>query len=112
MRLPRLAAAGCLILLIESGCASVREIEVPLAETTLMVTRSGDVVNLQWASQNSLDYIVWYTDQRGARSTWKALPGSERIRGTGAPIAIRDQPPRGQNRYYRVQAIPAAAGQH
>ncbi len=107
MRLPCLAAAGCLSLLLASGCASVREEETPLAETTLMVTRAGDVVNLQWASQRGFDYVVWYTDQRGARSAWKALPGSEQIRGTGAAIAIRDQPPRGQNRYYRVQAVPA-----
>ena len=90
----------------------MREVEAPLAETTMIVTRSGDTVNLQWASQPNMDYLVWYTDQRGTRGTWKILPGSERIRGTGKPVVIRDLPPRGQNRYYRVQAVPAASAPH
>jgi hypothetical protein len=106
----RLAAVGCLlaVLLAGGGCATIREIEEPLADTTMMVTRAGDETSLGWASQIGTNYTIWYADRRDARAVWKPLPGAERVRGTGSTITFRDRVPTGKNRYYRLQAQPAA----
>jgi hypothetical protein len=91
-----------------SGCATVREEQKPLAETTMMVTRAGDATTMTWTAQPAVDYVIWYADRRDAQARWNVLPGAERLRGQG-PMTWRDQVPSGRLRYYRLQAVPQAA---
>ena len=65
-----------------SGCATVREEQKPLAETTMMVTRAGDATTMTWTAQPAVDYVIWYADRRDAQARWTVLPGAERLHGT------------------------------
>lgn len=91
------------------GCATIREEEKPLAETTMGITRAGDDVTLSWASQPDLAYCIWYTERREAKSRWNILPGAEQVRGNGQTLILRDRVPTGQTRFYRIQTIPLSA---
>ena len=104
----RAVAGSAVVLWAAAGCLTVREIEKPAADTTLMVIRTEQVVTLQWQAEAGVDYVVWYADQRGARAMWKTLPGAERVVGQGDRVTLRDQVPSGVNRYYRLQAAPRA----
>lgn len=89
------------------GCATVREEQKPLAETTMVVTRAGETTTLMWTAQPAVDYVIWYADRRDAKARWNVLPGAERLSGQG-PMTWRDQIPSGRLRYYRLQAVPRA----
>lgn len=107
-------ALGCVLLLaglwgLATGCATVREEQRPLADTTLTVTRAGEDMTLGWTALPDVDYVIWYADRRDAQARWQVLPGAERITGRGRPVIWRDRVSAGQNRYYRLQAVPAAA---
>ena len=104
----RALAAGSLLCLA-AGCATVREEQKPVADTTLMVTRAGEAMTLGWKALPDVDYVIWYADRRDAQARWKVLPGAERIAGRGQHVTWRDRVPTGQNRYYRLQAVPASA---
>lgn len=91
-----------------AGCRTVREIEEPLAETTLIVTRAGDATTLRWNSRRGVTYLVLYADRREAKARWRPLPGAERVRGTGETITLTDRIPASQVRYYRVQMAPGS----
>ena len=102
-----LLTAG-LVLLGTAACTTIREEQQPLADTTLIVTRAGEDTTLGWTAQPRTDYVIWYAERRDAQTRWKVLPGAERLRGQGA-MTWRDRVPTGQTRYYRLQAVPAAA---
>lgn len=103
------ALAALSVLALVAGCATVREEQKPVADTTLMVTRAGEDLTLSWMAQPQVDYVVWYADRRDAQARWKVLPGAERVPGRGQTVTWRDRVPTGQNRYYRLQAVPASA---
>jgi uncharacterized protein YceK len=69
------AYAGCrpsaaLAAILLCGCATVREEQKPLAETTMMVTRAGDSTTMTWTAQPAVDYVIWYADRRDAQARW------------------------------------------
>lgn len=93
-----LALAGVL------GCKTVREELRPVRETTLTVARSGGEVTLSWIGLRGMYYSVMYSESRGARATWMALPGAVNIPAlaSGEPIIVHDRLAATQQRYYRL----------
>jgi len=74
----------------------------PRSETTLVVTRSGESVQLSWKSDIGKIYDVLYTEKLGGKTEWKVLPGAGNIRGTGDATTFTDSIASGVNRYYRL----------
>ena len=99
-------AAAFLCVLIPAFCGCVhQEISskgAPAGQTTLTVTRSGEVVQLSWKSEVGKIYDVLYADKLGGRTEWKVLSGAGRLRGTGGELTFTDSITGGANRYYRL----------
>lgn len=93
-----LAAWGALA----TGCAT-REIVKPAAQTTLVVTRAGDRVQMQWQSARGATYTVIYSTALGSGARWQPLPQASRLKGTGELMQVEDRPPPGRPRYYDIQ---------
>jgi hypothetical protein len=87
-----------------AGCKTVREELRPVRETTLTVARSGGEVSLSWIGIRGMYYSVMYTESRGARAKWIALPDAVNIPAlvSGEPIIVHDRLGAGQPRYYRL----------
>ncbi len=98
----------CLTALGPSGCGAlrVREVEEPLNETVLMVSRGAGEAVLSWQTRPGYRYVVLHADSRSAVGKWNPLPGAEMIAGTGASVTVRDPVPEGRSRYYRLEVIP------
>lgn len=87
----------------------VQEEQEPVSETTLMVTRSGGDATLSWQTRPGFEYVLLYSDTRGARSAWYAVPGAERVVGTGSMVTRTDRAPAGGMRYYRLKLLKAGS---
>jgi len=87
--------------LLLAGC--VTSVETPVAETVLMVSKSGHTATLRWESAPNAVYTVLYAPKRSAGVRWQPLPGFERVRGTGRTITITDKIPPRQSRHYRLR---------
>jgi len=101
---------SAILLLALAGCVSTIVPTEPLAEATLIVTRSGEDVVLQWASDPGVYYTVFYNDSASAGRLWMPLAGAERLQGTGGDIRISDRVAAGVQRRYRLNvetAVPA-----
>ena len=97
-----------ILMLALAGCVSTIVPAEPLAESVLIVTRSGEDVFLQWASVPGFYYTVLYTDSASAGRRWWPLAGASRRRGTGEDIKISDRVANGRQRRYRLQVdVPA-----
>ncbi len=90
-----------------SGCATVREVDKPISDVVLMVSRGSDEAVLSWNSRRGERYTVLFSDSRAAGARWQPLPGAELVYGTGAPITLRDAVPGNRPRYYRLEVQPA-----
>lgn len=84
----------------------VREVEEPLNETVLMVSRGANEAVLSWQTRPGYRYVVLHAESRSAASKWTPLPGAEMIAGTGKTATVRDVVPAGQSRFYRLEVIP------
>jgi hypothetical protein len=84
--------------------------DVPVIETTLIVTRAGNTATLQWKSDPRVFYTVVYASRKDAKAEWKPLPGYVKIRGSGETITITDKVPFGEKRHYRLHVEPIALG--
>lgn len=104
-----LALLPLCMLLLASGCATVRTEEKPVSETTLIVTRAGEETTLSWASQAGATYAVMFADSRDSRTRWQPLPGAERLKGNGSNLVVHDRVPTGRTRYYRLQLLSVPA---
>ena len=107
-RFARCAMAGMLIFAALLVAACVTEYEKPLTRVELTVTRSDDVVTLRWKTKIGETYIITYADSFGAGARWNALPGCERVAGTGDFIEKNDSVPINVRRYYNIDLISAA----
>lgn len=113
MRKRLLCAAIAMTALLSVGCATERVvIDKPLNETRLFVTRAGGNVVLAWDSAPDMAYTIYYNYTRSAKAQWKILPGFDHIRGTGRRLEYTDTVPVDQERYYRLQAVPAVSLSH
>lgn len=74
----------------------------PISQTTLIVTRSGESVQLSWKSDAGKVYDVLYAEKLGGKTSWKVLPGAGNLRGTGDTITFTDSITNGVNGYYRL----------
>lgn len=92
-----------ILLLALVGCVSTVVPTEPLAESVLIVTRSGEQVFLQWASEPGIHYTVFYTDSSSAGRRWLPLPAAVKLRGTGEDFKISDSVPTTVQRRYRLQ---------
>lgn len=99
-----------MLLAFAAGCQAmrVREEQRPLAETTLMVTRTGERMSLSWNTMPGAAYAVFFSDRRDAKARWQVLRGGEKVIGTGSAVTLTDRVPAGQPRFYRVQLLPSA----
>jgi hypothetical protein len=88
-----------------TGCVTVVEEVEPLAKARLVVSRAGEQATLQFASERGVIYEVLYASSRDAGTTWKKLPGAERVLGTGQLIQFKDRIPYGAPRYYRLKVV-------
>lgn len=109
MRLPPQARRILLAACLATGCATIREEEAPLTEVVLMVSRGADDAVLSWNTRVGERYTVLYAESREAGARWQPLPGAQGIRGTGAPITIRDPVPAGRPRFYRIDVLPSTS---
>jgi hypothetical protein len=96
-----------MLLLAVTACATTREIQKPVSENRMFVTRSGENVSLSWDSRPGLSYTVYYNQTRSARQPWKVLPGFDHIRGTGRTLSYTDRVPAGEERFYRLHSEPS-----
>lgn len=94
--------AGILML---TGCVTVVEEAEPLAKATLVVSRAGSESTLQFASARGVTYQLLYASSREPGTTWKTLPGAERVLGTGQIFEFKDRVPYGAPRFYRLKVI-------
>ena len=93
------------LLLASAGC--VTEIQKPAAQIKLFTTRVGDEVTLSWQTRPGEQYAIMYSETRGGGGHWTALPGCERIDGTGETLQKNDEVAAGMQRYYRLVVVPA-----
>jgi hypothetical protein len=75
--------------------------------TSLVVTRVGRDVTIQWMSETDKVYSVIYSDRLSRGARFQLLPSATRIRGTGQLIRLRDTPPEGVSRLYDLHIEPA-----
>lgn len=97
-----------ILALLLAGCVSTVVPTEPLAEATLIVTRSGEEVFLQWASEPGVSYTVFYTDSAAAGKRWAPLAHAQNLRGTGEDIMISDRVAPGIPRRYRLHVETSA----
>lgn len=92
------------LLAFAGGCKTIHEELQPVRETTLTVARSGGDVTLSWIGRQGMYYTVMFSDARGARARWKALPDAVNVRAwvSGEPIIVKDRVAPAQQRYYRL----------
>ncbi|AKJ65594.1 hypothetical protein L21SP4_02368 [Kiritimatiella glycovorans] len=78
------------------------EMLIPTRQVTrYVVTRSGDRTIINWDTQQGLVYSVYYSTG-GKR--WSALPGAQRIRGTGGQVRVHDTADEGSRQYRIMRA--------
>lgn len=94
-------------LLMSVGCVSTETVKKPVGGSVpLVITKSGDMANMQWESKRGYYYTVMYASSRSSRSVWKPLPRCIRIPGTGAHISVTDHFRVGETRHYRLHIEP------
>jgi hypothetical protein len=91
-----------------AGCVTEQIRHSPsLAESSLIVTRSGEEVTLHWQTEPGSLYTISYTDRRGQPGGWKLLPGWVNVPGTGALMMATDRVRADQDRRYQLGVRPA-----
>ncbi len=105
-----LMAGACLGLLLTTGCVTeqINPEDDGRLETRLIVTRSGNEVNLSWRSRMHVVYTLYYGASRSSGAQWQVVPGAERVVGTGDTVYFKDRVPANQPRFYRIMAMPMA----
>jgi hypothetical protein len=78
----------------------------PLAESSMIVTRIGEEVTLNWNSAKGFLYTVSYSDKLSRQPGYRPLPGYVRIPGTGGPLQARDRVPLNKDRRYQLSVVP------
>lgn len=97
-----------LVVLLTAGCQAlmVREVEEPLADTVLMVSRGSDETTLSWQTRRGFRYMVLYADSLSGVARWQALPNATQIVGTGSAVTVKDVVPGIRARVYRLETTP------
>lgn len=103
----RLAAALGLLAGM-AGCVRVEQKRPIEGQTTLLVARAGDAVELSWKTEPGKTYMLLYSEDLGAKGQWRPVPGAEAVRGTGEKFSFKDTVPAAEKRYYRLQIIRPA----
>jgi hypothetical protein len=100
--------AVCLAVALAAGCVRVEEKRPIEGQTTLLVGRAGDSVELSWKTEPGKAYMLLCSEDLGAKGQWRPVPGAEMLVGTGEKITFKDTVPASEKRYYRLQIMRSA----
>jgi hypothetical protein len=101
--------AALLTLVLFSGCVQTPVYSDQPNPARLIIAKGTNGVNMQWKGEKGMEYALYYRDTVGVDTTWKLVPGFERVVGTGKMIEYSDTSPTAKTRSYRVHTLSLSA---
>jgi hypothetical protein len=89
-----------------TGCVTSVEQRKPAAQANLFITRSSAGVELTWESVKGQVYSVQMKDRNKPGAKWDVHPQAFNFIGTGGRMTLKDVPPPGVVRQYRLHLLP------
>ena len=89
-----------------TGCVTTVEQRKPAAQANLFITRSSAGVELTWESVRGQVYSVQMKDRNKPGAKWEVHPQAFNFIGTGGRMSLKDVPPPGVVRQYRLHLLP------
>lgn len=89
-----------------TGCVTSVESRKPAAQANLFITRSSSGVELAWESVKGQVYSVQMKDRNKPGAKWEVHPQAFNFIGTGGRMSLKDVPPPGVVRQYRLHLLP------